>query len=382
MKRGIQAQLWNGRKFTSGWMTWKSGCFDEVCFQAPTKKQSIVLHDLGQSRVMPGFVDTLLHGFGGVDCGEGSVKDLQRMTRALAASGVTTALAGFYPSSNRTLQAAAKRWGKWKSERGTARTRIPGWHIEGPFLAPDFRGALPRKDLLKPSDQHAEKLVKACDGWLQVCTLAPELKGSQGVAEVFHTAKVVPSIGHTKAEYADCVALAAHGDCAITHMGNRLPALTAREPGPIGFAMEGHAAWVGVIPDMVHVAPETLRLWAKTPAMKKTLVASSDNLSHAGLVADGFTSGGKRLRRQGAVAVDAKGHLAGTLDPLPELLLRAHKEGYLSLADVIRIGCANPGRMIGDCGALEAGRRADFAILEEGDSVGPVWIGGRRVVGA
>jgi len=382
MKRGIHAQLWNGRKFTHGWMTWRAGCFEEVRFEAPTKKQTATLHDLGQSRIVPGFVDTLLHGFGGVDCGEGSVKDLQRMTRALAASGVTTALAGFYPVSNTKLRAAAKRWGKWKRERGTARTRMTGWHIEGPFLAPDLRGALPRKDLLKPSSEHAEKLIKACDGWLQVCTLAPELKGSLDAVEVFRAAKVMPSIGHTKAEYLDCAALAANGDCAMTHMGNRLPALTARELGPIGFAMEGQAAWVGVIPDMVHVAPETLRLWAKTPAMKKTLMATSDNLSHAGLVADKFTSGGKRLQRSGAVAVDAKGNLSGTLDPLPEMLLRAHRDGYLSMADVIRLGCENPGRMIGDCGALEPGHRADFVVLEDGNHVGPVWVGGRRVVGA
>ena len=382
MKRGIQAQLWNGKKFSSGWMTWKAGCFEEVHFEAPSKKQAEVLHDLGQSRVMPGFVDTLLHGFGGVDCGEGSVKELQRMTRGLAASGVTTALAGFYPLSHAKLRAAAKRWGKWKSERGTARTRITGWHIEGPFLAPDARGALPRKDLLKPSQKNAEQLLKACDGWLHLCTLAPELKGTMDAVEVLRAAKVIPSIGHTKAEYLDCASLAANGDCAVTHMGNGLPPLTAREPGPIGFAMEGHTAWVGVIPDMVHVAPETLRLWVKTPAMKTTLMATSDNLSHAGLVADGFTSGGKRLERSGAVALDRKGNLSGTLDSLPEMLLRAHRDGYLSMADVVRIGCTNPGRLIGDCGALDAGKRADFVVLEEGGSVGPVWVGGRRVVGA
>lgn len=382
MKRGIQAQLWNGRKFAPGWMTWKAGCFDQVNFEAPSRKQKADLHDLGLSQVMPGFVDTLLHGFAGVDCGEGSVKDLQRMSRALAASGVTTALAGFYPLSNAKLRAASKRWGKWKAERGTARTRFTGWHIEGPFLAPELRGALPRKDMLKPNEANAKKLVQACDGWLKLCTLAPELNGTIEAVEVLRAAKIIPSIGHTQAEHLDCLSLAANGDCAITHMGNRLPALTAREMGPIGFAMEGAATWVGVIPDMVHVAPETLRLWATTPAMKDSLMATSDNLSHAGWLADGFTSGGKRLHRSGAVALDAKGNLSGTLDPLPEMLLRTHRDGYLSMADVVRIGCSNPGRLIGDCGELRAGHRADFVVLEDGGSIGPVWIGGRRVIGA
>ncbi|MFK5955744.1 MAG: hypothetical protein QM477_04770 [Planctomycetota bacterium] len=382
MKRGIQAQLWNGRSFAPGWLTWKSGCFEEVSFQAPSSKQKALLHDLGQSCVLPGFVDTLLHGYAGVDCGDGSVKDLQRMSRALAATGVTSALAGFYPIDSSKLRSAAKRWGKWRQDRGTARTRFTGWHLEGPFLSPKLRGALPRKDLLKPSVAHAQKLIQACGGWLRVCTLAPEMKSIHEAVGVFHAARVLPSIGHTAATYADCEALASTGDCAITHMGNRLPPLSAREPGPIGFAMAGKASWVGVIPDLEHVAGETLRLWAKTAAMKNTLMATSDNLSFAGLPAESFSAGGKKLHRRGAVAVDAKDHLAGTLDALPEQLLHAHRCGFLSLPDVVRIGCRNPGSLIGDCGNLAVGERADFVILEDDQTIGPVWIGGRRVVGA
>jgi N-acetylglucosamine-6-phosphate deacetylase len=382
VKRGIHARLWDGKTFVPGWMTWQGGKIQELRFTPPSRARGKELEDLGSSRILPGFVDTLLHGFGGVDCGEGNAVQLDRMSRALAASGVTSAMAGFYPLSVKDLRSAAKRWQTWKRKRGGVRTRFVGWHIEGPFLQPGKRGALPRRDLQKPSARTAAALLKACDGWLRLCTIAPELPGALEAADVLRTGGVIPSIGHTDAGILDCTALAANGPCAITHMGNRLPPLSAREPGPIGFAMEGGAQWVGVIPDMVHVAPETLRLWARTPKLRQRLMATSDNLSHAGLPADGFRSGGKKLQRSGAVAVDAQGNLSGTLDPLPELLLRALRDGYLNLAEVVRLGCQVPGALLGDCGTLEIGKRADFLVLEEDRSVGPVWIGGRRVVGA
>jgi N-acetylglucosamine-6-phosphate deacetylase len=379
MKNGIRASLWNGKAFEPGWMTWSAGTIDQVNFGEPTTKQAANLHDLGSSEVMPGFVDTLLHGFAGVDCGDGSAVALDRMSRALAATGVTTAYAGMYPLSLSDYRAAAKRWKQWKSKRGTARTRFIGWHSEGPFIARSKRGALPAKAILKPSAEVAKELIDACDGWLKICTFAPEVKGALDACEEFRKRGVMPSVGHSDASYLDCEAAAATGELAITHMGNRIQPLSAREPGPIGFAMGGGIHWAAVIPDMVHVAPETVRLWARTPALRKQLMACSDNLSYAGLPADSFASGGKRLQRSGAVAIDKQGGLAGTLDSLPELLLRMLRDGYLTLQQVIRMGCEVPGALAGDCGQLAVGLRPDFVVLEDQKRIGAVWVGGRRV---
>jgi len=134
--------------------------------------------------------------------------------------------------------------------------------------------------------------------------------------------------------------------------------------------MEGRADHVAVIPDAVHVAPETLRLWARTAALRDKLMAVSDNLSHAGLPAEDFEAGGQRLHRDGPVARNKKNDLGGTLDPLPELLMRRVRDGALTMAQAIRDGCEVPGRLVGDCGRLEAGMRADFVELRDDNGVG------------
>lgn len=380
---GLRGQLWLDGRFRTGWLRWKSGRLHEVGRGKPSESQTEGLLDLGKAKVLPGFVDTLLHGFAGVDCGEGTARELQRMSVALAGTGVTTAYAGFYPLDNPGYRRAAARWLAWKAVRGAARTRFAGWHLEGPFLPKSMRGALPAKALLAPTETNAKRLVAACRGWLKLCTLAPELRGMEEAVVLLRAAGVTPMIGHTEASWLDCEALAATGVLGMTHLGNRMPPLTAREPGPLGFAMAGHADWVGVIPDRVHVASETLALWASTPALQDHLMAMSDNLSHAGLVAEDFTAGGQRLSRSGAVALNHKDELGGTLDPLPELLLRAVRDGELSWAQAIRMGAEVPGRFVGDCGKLEGGLRADVLCLSEDEqSVAQVWVGGRPAVSA
>ena len=375
--KGILARIWLAGRFRPGWMTWEGGKLVAVKEGKPPRGVRGV-EDLGNVRVVPGFVDTLLHGFGGHDVGEASDRDLYSMTQALASAGVTTALAGFYPLEMSGLRRAARRWDAWKSRTGPVRARIPGWHVEGPFIAPGMCGALPRPGILQPTPQNVARLLKACGGWLKMTTLAPELRGALEVAQALRSEGVIPSVGHTAASIEDCRNLAETGPLAMTHLGNRMPPVSPREPGPVGFALLGEASWVGLIPDATHVSNDFLALCAKIPALTSSLMAVSDNLSHAGLSGADFHAGGKRLHRDGSVARDARGELAGTLDSMPELLAARVAEGTLTLAQAIRVGAEVPGRLFGDCGRFEPGLRADLVALNSEGGVDQVWVGGRR----
>lgn len=377
---GLRAQLWLDGRFAPGWMTWSRGKLERVEAGAPPRALAAQLEDCDGARVMPGFVDTLLHGFAGVDCGSGDADALETLTYAAAAAGVTSFLAGFYPRPPAEMRKAARAWDLWRERaKAGAFARVAGWHVEGPFISPEYRGQLPADGIQEPGAVAAKRFVESCGGWLKLSTIAPEVPGALDAAEAFRAAGVLPSIGHTQATYLDCEALAANGEVAVTHLGNRVLPLAAREPGPIGFAMEGRAAWTGVIPDMVHVAAETLRVWAGSARLGPRLMAQSDCLSHTGLEARDFVSGGKTLHRSGAVALDEKDALSGTLDPLPLLLHRCVRDVVLEEAQAIRMGCETPGALLGDCGRLAPGLRADFVLLRgaAGLEVERVWVGGR-----
>ncbi|HEX9794581.1 MAG TPA: hypothetical protein VGC54_11415 [Planctomycetota bacterium] len=379
-ERGIVGRLWLGGRFRRGWLTWSRGRLERVAAGAPPRAHSGTLLDLGDARVLPGFVDTLAHGFGGVGCVDGGAAALARMARGMAAAGVTSAYGGFYPAPLPVLRRAVKAWNGLKAAGGGPRARLLGWHVEGIFVAPGMRGALPRAGIARPDAAAARRFLDACGGWLRMSTIAPELPGAIEAAAVLRAAGVRPSIGHSAASWADCVALAAGGPVAITHLGNRMPPLHVRAPGPIGFTFAGRAQWVGVIPDGQHVVAEALGMLAAQPTLRHRLMFQSDNLSHAGLAAEEFRAGGQRLHREGPAARNARGGLAGTLDPLPEMLLQRVAAGDLTWAQAVRGGCEVPGALVGDCGRLAAGLRADLVVIDAAaTAVETTWVGGRRV---
>ena len=375
--QGLRGRLWLRGRFRPGWLLWERGRLTEVEEGEPPRRRRAALQDLGETRILPGLVDTLLHGFAGVDAASTSPEELDRMTRAVAATGTTTALVGLYPLTPAAARRSARAWDGWRRLRGRPRCRVPGWHVEGPFVAPEMRGALPAGGIRPPSARAAAAFVRACGGWLRISTLAPELPGAAEAAAVFRHHGVLPSIGHTACGYEEVLTLAREGPVAITHLGNRMPPLRARQPGPIGAAMAGHVPWTGVIPDGVHVSPDTLALWSRWPPLRERLLFQSDAIAAAGLAALDFRAGGQRLRRDGPVARDVRGGLAGGLDSLFDGLRARIRDGSLDWCRALRGAAEVPGRLLGDCGRLESGLRADLVALDEDDTVLRVWIGGR-----
>lgn len=377
---GLYGRLFLDGEFTEGWVAWTRGRILSVRRGTPSRGARGDFASLGRRRLLPGFVDTLVHGYGGYDASEAGPEDLDAMARALARAGVTSALAGLYPLPLPQLRERARVWRELAGRRRpTPRCSLRGWHLEGPFLEPSMRGALPADGLRKPSAAAARTLLRACGGWLRLSTLAPELRGAHAAAAELLAGRAIPSIGHCAASYEDCAALPRSGRLAITHLGNRMPPLLARAPGPMGFALAGGARWVGAIPDGVHLAPPTLSLFAQAERLGPRLMLQSDNLSHAGGDARDFRAGGRRLHRDGPAARDARGSLSGTLDALPEMVFARVREGTLGLPEAVRGACEVPGRLLGRRGRIHPGCRADFVEVDARLRVVRVWVGGREV---
>ncbi len=378
--KGVRGRLWTDAGFRRGWLAWKGARIAALGEGDPPRELRGLLEDLGNRRVIPGFVDTLLHGFAGVDAGDGTPEELDLLARRLARAGVTSAWCGVYPLPAAGLRRAARAWDGFREQKGgPPRARLGGWHLEGPFLDPAWRGALPGAALRRPTARAARALVAACGGWLRMTTLSPELPGAFPAAGILRRAGVRLAIGHTGADLETCFRLAEEGPAGITHLGNRMPALTPRHPGPIGFALAGGAHPVGVIPDGVHAAASFLEMLAALPGLEDALMFQSDCLAPGGTDHDRFVCAGRRLVRDGGVARDARGNLAGTLLPLSRQLLARVAEGTLSWEQALRGGCAVPGRLLGRRGRLRSGFRADLVALDAKTEIAAVWVGGRRV---
>jgi len=378
--QGVFGRLWTGAGFRRGWLAWRGARIAALGEGEPPRELRGALEDLGSRRVIPGFVDTLLHGFAGVDAGDATPEELDLLARRLARAGVTSAWCGLYPLPAAGLRRAARAWDGFRQQKARPpRARLEGWHLEGPFLDPAWRGALPGAALRRPTARSARALVAACGGWLRMTILSPELPGALPAARILRQAGVRLAIGHTGASLEACRRLAEGGPAGITHLGNRMPALTPRQPGPIGFALSGGAHPVGVIPDGVHAAGSFLEMLAAHLGLEDALMFQSDCLAPGGTDKNRFVCAGRRLVRDGGVARDARGNLAGTLLPLAHQLLARVAEGTLSWEQALRGGCVVPGRLLGRRGRLRPGFRADLVALNARAEIAAVWVGGRRV---
>ena len=167
---------------------------------------------------------------------------------------------------------------------GTAasgRCRLLGAHLEGPFLAPERRGAHPEQHLAVPSLEALQRRIDGFERDLALVTLAPELAGAEAVIAELRRLGVVVSLGHSAASETQATAAFAAGVGMLTHACNAMPGLHHRAPGPVAAALLQESIALGLIADGVHVAPTMAVLLQRLAPEQVVLV--SDALAPYGL---------------------------------------------------------------------------------------------------
>jgi len=177
---------------------------------------------------------------------------------------------------------------------------------------------------------------------------------------------VIVSLGHTEATAAQACAAVAAGARLVTHLGNAMPPLLAREPGLIGVALGGDALVAGVIADGVHHDAFSLRTTWRALAPGRFLAVTDTT------AALGRPDGPYRLGDQdvivadGAVRLAEGGTLAGSNASLSQCLRTLRDQVGASLAEAVAACTATPARVVGDRsrGTLGEGARADVTLLD------------------
>jgi len=247
-----------------------------------------------------------------------------------------------------------------------------GWHFEGPYLNPDRRGAH-RFDAIEPVPANLAELPLP-----RLMTIAPELDGALDAVADLVERGVVVSIGHTNASAETVGAALAAGATMGTHLFNAMSGIHHREPGATVGLLDSNA-WLGLIADGHHVAPEVMRLAWNLAGDRLVLV--SDAMAGLGQ-ADGPTTLGSRLAVIGGGAVRLEGGtLAGSVLPLDRAVLQFAQAVGVSLADAVPLATLHPARALGLAGAgrLTIGGQADLAAFDSTGAITATFITGRPV---
>ncbi|MDR0436451.1 MAG: amidohydrolase family protein [Propionibacteriaceae bacterium] len=340
----------------TGWVETTDGRITAVGTGAATRTPDIEWDGV----LSPGFVDIHSHGGGGASFGEG-VAATRTVLATHRTHGTTTMIGSLVTQSIAELEAQITALTPLVSAG-----ELAGIHLEGPWLAPEYHGAHPVARLIDPTSDDIQRLLAAgSHGAVKLVTLAPERAG--GIQAVTYLAQrgVTVALGHTGCDYDTARAAIAAGATGATHLGNAMPELLHRAPGPVLALWEHPAVWVELIFDGVHVAPQLLSQVMRTKPERCVLI--TDAMAAAG-VADGSYSLGELpvTVTAGVARIAGSDTIAGSTLTLDRAIRTAVAAG-VPLALALRAATAHPAAYLSleGVGSLAIGNRADIVLLDD-----------------
>jgi N-acetylglucosamine-6-phosphate deacetylase len=223
--------------------------------------------------------------------------------------------------------------------------RIVGAHLEGPFLAPERKGAHDPAHLAHPTASMVDDLLAAGEGVVRQITIAPELPGALDAIARFAAAGVIAAVGHTTASATLAREAFDAGARLLTHAFNAMPGVVGRDPGPVGVALADPRVSIEVIADGMHVDPVLIALLFSEAPGRVVLVTDAMAAAGAG---DGFYElGGLDVEVRGGRAVIAGTEtLAGSTLTL-ERAVSVAMAGGVSQADAVAAASSVPAALLG-----------------------------------
>lgn len=327
----------------------------------------------GRPVLLPGFIDTHVHGGGGRDAMEGG-DAIEEIARRHARHGTTALLATTMTAPVGEIETALQALGPVCRERGAQSARVLGVHLEGPYINPGRLGAQPAHAI--PATLEEVMRLNAIAP-IKVLTLAPEVSGHLALIGPLRDAGIRVQIGHSNGSYDDGVAALDAGAAGFTHLFNAMSALHHREPGMVGAAL-AHARHAELIPDLLHVHPGAIRAALRCiPG----LFCVTDSTAAAGMPDGSYRLGGHTVHKcMGGVRLP-DGTLAGSALTMDQALRNLVQVLGLPLPEASRRVSTAAAEYLGltDRGCLAQGAWADVVVMDAGLTLRRVFVEGEEI---
>ena len=325
------------------------------------------VYDLPNAYIMPGFIDTHIHGGAGFDASRTSSSEgsIQAMSQLLASRGVTAFVPTVVSLSPQDMLKETAALANVMQQYMPGAEPV-GIHLEGPFINPSKRGAQELKSIREFDSVFVRELIAAGNGMIRRVTFAPELPGADKLVELLLQSNIQPSMGHSIANEEETLRAIDAGARCCTHLFNGMPPLEQRQISITSVALTDDRVTTELIIDGRHLHPRMVELACRCKPGTK-LVAVSDAIMASGMPDGKYFIGDTPIVVEKGFSHTAEGKLAGTTTLLDSgwhsLMTYANTDETYAARSV----SYNPALSLGlnDRGILRPGTRADMAIFEQ-----------------
>ncbi len=299
----------------------------------------------------PGFVDLQVNGFRGVNFSgpELTADSFRTVCRGLFSRGTAVFLPTLVTSEEGTYRRNLALIAEIMEEEEFA-SRLPGFHIEGPFISPKSGavGAHNPRWVKEPDIALLDRMLEWSKGRIRLLTVAAEVRGAPELIRYAARHGITVSLGHQLPEGEHLKRAVEAGAKALTHLGNGIPNQLPRHPNPIWEGLAEDRLTMMVIADGHHLPPAVLKAMIRAKGIENTVVVS-DAASLAGMPPGRYPGGeGELLLEESGRLSDPKiGYLAGSSFIMLGCMNFLFERGWRDPDVLLALGVKNPLRLIG-----------------------------------
>lgn len=337
--------------------------------------------DLGDKILAPGCID--IHHHGAVGERAVTIQGVKKIGAFLPSTGCTAWLPTVNAPEHCAEIVKAKR-------EGTGGADIPGIHMEGPFLAPKNLPGRPEADahLRKPDLNLLEEIQEAAEGNVLLMGVGIEVEGAMELIRGMRRLGIVPSVAHTKTDYATFMKAVDAGLRHATHLYNVMSGMHHRRPNVVGGILTCDEVTTELIGDGIHVDPVAMEVAIRCKGVDM-IALITDQTELAGMPDGRYSrpNGVFIIKKDGVCRMEGfndktDNTMAGssiTMDQ--DVRVMVGKVG-LALKEVFKMAALTPARIVGidkTKGSLEPGKDADIVVWSPDLEVEATYVRGRKV---
>lgn len=320
--------------------------------------------DISGLKVIPGLIDTHIHGYGGKYAVTDEKEDLNFISKKLVEQGVTAFLPTTTTLPKKDLIRSIEVLNS-AIEDGTEGADILGIYMEGPYICMKYKGGMMPSAVREFDKDEFDCFVKAGKGNIKIMTIAPDIEENFKHIKDVTDSGIIASIGHTDAT-ADIVDKSIEaGMTTATHLFNAMKGLHHREPGVVGAVLDSHIT-AELICDGHHVNQKAIRMVYKVLG-KDRLIMVSDAIPNAGMPDGEYIFEGRTVVIADGMCKLLDGTLNGNINSLFECLRRTVKFG-VPIEDAVYCSSYTPAKRLGienKKGSIDIGKDADLVVIDD-----------------